>query len=140
MSYVTQQELADRYGDDEILALADRNRDGTPDPGVIDQAIIDASAEIDSYLGTRYAVPIDPAPPAIKSAAADIARYRMMDDRPLEEAVKRYENAIRYLRDVATGKAALGIETGQAAPAPFRYAATRDQAAATFTRETLSDY
>lgn len=140
MAYVTEQELTARFGQDEILALADRDQDGTPDPDVLAQAITDASAEVDSYLGTRYSVPMATAPASIKTAAADIARYRMMDDRPLDEAVKRYDNAIRFLRDVATGRASLGVTEGQAEPEPFRYAATRTQADRIYSRETLSDY
>lgn len=141
MGYVTQETLEHRFGTDELLALADRNRDGTIDPAVVAQAITDASGEIDSYLGTRYAVPLSVVPDSIKSAAADIARYRMMDDRPLEEASKRYDAAIRFLRDVATGRAALGIEQGQQAEAaPFRYAATRDSNSRAMSKETLEGY
>lgn len=140
MGYVTQQELADRYGSDELIAIADRDRDGTADAAVIDRAITDASAEIDSYLGTRYSVPLNPAPAAVKSACADIARYRLMDDRPLDEAVKRYDSAIRFLRDVATGRASLGITEPAAQAAPFHYAATRTEADRTHSRDTLDGF
>ena len=139
MGYVTQEELATRFGADELIAIADRDRDGTADPAVIEQAITDASAEIDSYLGTRYSVPLDEAPAAVKSACADIARYRLMDERPLDEVTKRYDSAIRFLRDVATGRASLGItQTKGVEAAPFVYAATPTER--TFNRDTLADY
>lgn len=141
MGYVTQATLTDRFGEDEMIALADRNRDGTPDSAVVEQAITDASAEIDSYLGTRYSVPLTTTPDAVKSACADIARYRLADERPLEEVSKRYDAAIRFLRDVATGRASLGIQEGQEAqPAPFNYASTRTGRDRTFSKETLEGF
>ena len=140
MAYIDQAELQSRFGADEVLALADRDHDGAPDPGVIDQAIQDASAEIDAYLGTRYNVPLSSAPAAVKTLAADITRYRLMDDRPLDEAAKRYDAAIRFLRDVANGRAVIGGIDQATEPAAVKYAAQRSQRERTFTRESLEGF
>jgi len=139
MPYITQAELADRFGSDELIALADRDRDGVADAAVIDQAITDAEAEIDGYLAVRYTVPLISASAGIKTICADIARYRMMDDRPLDEAVKRYEAAVRFLRDVATGRASLGL-TSPSDAQPFRYAASKGVSDRTMSHKTLEGY
>ena len=76
------------------------------------QALEDASAEIDSYLGTRYAVPVVNAPLSLKSYCLDIALFRLFDNHapdPSRDAPRRvrYEAVLAWLRKVAEGKIAL---------------------------------
>ncbi|MBL1321514.1 MAG: DUF1320 domain-containing protein [Methylophaga sp.] len=113
MTYCTQQNLIDRYGNQELLLIIDRDQDGTLDSAIIDLAIADAAAEIDSYLATVYTLPLSSTPAVLTIYACDIARYRLYDDRTTDEVKDRYEKAIKWLTKVAEGKVTLGDTGGQ---------------------------
>ena len=110
MAYVTQAELEERFGTDELLQIADRDDDESVDNAVVDAAIADADAMIDSYCRARYGVPFDPVPAEIRKVAADIARYNLWDDQASEEVEMRYKNAIVWLKDVSAGRARISVE------------------------------
>lgn len=106
MTYATRADLEARYAQD----IADREL-VLPVLGV-DNALADASAEIDSYLGTLFAVPITPVPANLLRMACVIARYRILGDAATEVARRDYEDARSFLRDVAAGRARLdGADT-----------------------------
>ena len=109
MAYADQAGLVARFGESEILRLADRDQDGAIDTEVVTAALDDASAEIDAYVGSRYSVPITPAPSILTNLCGDIARYKLSDECPLDEVEKRYDKAVRMLRDIAAGKASLPV-------------------------------
>lgn len=104
MSYATQQDLTDRIGENEFTRLADRDNDGQPDSAVVAAVIADADALIDSYLGRRYKLPLKNSYPLLTAVAADIARYRLYDDKPTDEVRKRYENQMKLLEKLAEGE------------------------------------
>jgi phage gp36-like protein len=101
MPYATQTDLVIRFGA-EISDLLDRDGDGEPDPGVADAMLEDASAEIDTILSARYAVPVAGSQ-FLKAACCDIARHRLHDDQPPEVVKERYQAAIDRLSRVAEG-------------------------------------
>jgi phage gp36-like protein len=111
MPYATQADILERYGEDVLYALADRNRDGTLDEEAISRALVDATAEIDSYLASRYPLPLSATPKIVVILCADIALYRLSPDHVTEERRKRYEDAVKMLRLISDGKMSLGIET-----------------------------
>lgn len=111
MAYVTQSELIERFGSDELLQVADRDGDDAVDAVVVDAAIADADAMIDSYCRGRYSVPFDPVPAEVRKVAADIARYNLWDDQASEEVERRYSNAVAWLKDVSAGRARVNVET-----------------------------
>ena len=106
MPYATASDLIARFGEEELRQLADPQGTGTWDAGIVHQALADASAEMDAYLAQRYAVPV-PASDLIVRICCDIARYRLWEDRASDEVRSRYEDAVRMLRDIAAGRAAL---------------------------------
>lgn len=115
--YAVQQDLIDRYGEDALLEVADSDFDGLVDAEVVAVALADASDEIDVYVGSRYQLPLIPVPPLLKRLAVDIALYKLSTAGALtDEKRQRYEDALRLLRDIAAGRASLGIEV----PAPTR--------------------
>jgi phage gp36-like protein len=116
MGYATQADLEARYGAEEILQLADRNRDGVIDAGVIDRALADADAEINGYLGGRYQLPLADVPQIINVYACDIARFRLYNDLATEEVRKRYEDAIKFMRMAGEGKVRIGPASSGAEP------------------------
>ncbi len=111
MPYATQADIIERYGEDVLYALADRNRDGTLDEEAISRALVDATAEIDSYLASRYPLPLSATPKIVVILCVDIALYRLSPDHVTEERRKRYEDAVKMLRLISDGKVSLGIET-----------------------------
>lgn len=116
MTYASLEDLQARFGAEEILQLADRNRDGVIDAGVIDRALADADAEINGYLGSRYQLPLAEVPQIVNVYACDIARFRLYHDLATEEVRKRYEDALKFLRMVAEGKVKIGPAANGAEP------------------------
>lgn len=107
MPYATQTGLVERYGEAELVALSDK---ADPPTGaivstVVDRALADADAIIDSYVAARYIVPMVPTPAVVVSTACVIARYKLHEDHATELVRKDYEGAIAWLRDVAAGRA-----------------------------------
>jgi phage gp36-like protein len=113
MAYATQQNMADRYGDDQLLIVADRDNDSVVDAAVIEQALLDATSEIDTYVAAKYALPLATVPTVLTRLCVDISMYRLAADRDIatEERRKRYEDAVYLLRRIATGEVSLGIST-----------------------------
>jgi phage gp36-like protein len=112
MTYATLQTLVDQVGIDELTRSSDRDGDGVADVGVIDRALEDAAAEIDSYVGVKYKLPLNPVPAVVITHSGSIALYRMSLETATwtEEKRRRYDDALRWLRDVAKGLASLDGE------------------------------
>lgn len=107
MTYVTLADMSDRFGDDELQQLTDRElpQQGSIVQAVLDKAIADADSLIDAHLGARYAVPIaSPLPPELVRVGCDLARFFLHDQAVPEIVRERYEDAVRWLRSVADGK------------------------------------
>lgn len=113
--YCTQQDMIDRFGEEELIQLTDRDGEGVVDSNVLDRAIADAAAEIDGYLATRYKLPLAETHPALPRLATDIARYLLYDDAATDKVQERYDKAIAFLRDVARGTVSLVQQTGSVA-------------------------
>jgi len=139
MTYATQQHMVDRFGETELIQLTDRDNTGAIDSNVLARAIADADAEINGYLIGQYALPLASTPDILITYACDIVRYRLYDDRATEQVTKRYDAALKFLRMVAEGKIALGLDqTGNAPPTQGGPAYDGDERV--FTRGSLADY
>ena len=113
MSYITQDALIKRFGEDELIQLTDRENLGDINTEVLNEAIADAAATVDSYLQQQYTLPleqtlIDASP--LTRIAGDIVRYFLFENGAEDEVEKRYKDAIAWLRDIAAGKATLGSQ------------------------------
>ena len=111
MAYTSKAQIIARWGADEVVLSADRDpQDGVADDAAITAACADASSLIDSYLvRAGYTVPVDPVPDVVVEKASDVAVY-LLSQGPApytEEKRKRYEDALRWLGDIADGKAEL---------------------------------
>jgi phage gp36-like protein len=112
MPYATPDDLAVRYGADQLVDLTDRDADGLADDPQIAQALEDASHEIDGYLAARYRLPLPATPKLLARIACDIAVYRLLSLRrmgDIEDARRRYEDARRLLEGLSRGVVALGL-------------------------------
>lgn len=108
--YCSQADLEQRFGQEEILQLADRDNDGSIDAIVIDTAIADAAGEINGYLQGRYRLPFATVPTVLKRIACDIARYFLYDDKATDQVRQRYDDAIKFLMGAAKGDISLGLD------------------------------
>lgn len=139
MPYATQQNIVDRFGEAEILRVADRDQDGAIDAGVMAKALADADAEIDSYIGKIYALPLATVPARVVDLAQDIALYKLYASNPPEDVVRRYKDALAFLVNVSKGLAVLPGLDG-ASPAPSGTGVGLSAPDRVFTRDTLKDY
>lgn len=109
MGYATDVDIIDLYGHDTLDRLADRDGDGVADAPKVQRALDDAAALVDGYIATRVTLPLATVPAVLKNLSIDIAVYRLATDAGLlsEDARRRHEDAIQFLRDVAAGRAAI---------------------------------
>lgn len=103
--YATEADLVARFGE-EIGNL----KVMVSNPTFVDDAIQDATEEINGHIGDRYSLPLPNVPSNLKRMACDIARYRLYFQQPTDEVRKRYEDAVAFLKRVADNKAHLQIQ------------------------------
>jgi phage gp36-like protein len=113
VAYCTLTDLVDRYGEAEVLAYADRDRDGLADAALVDGVLADVDAEIDTYLAGRYTLPLSETPRVLVRIACELARERLMmaqGARLDAEAPERRaaDGARAMLRDIARGVISIG--------------------------------
>jgi phage gp36-like protein len=113
MSYATPTDIINRYPNRDLVQLTNEDPTiTTVNTTVLQQALSDASAEIDGYLGGRFTLPLTDPPAVLNRLASDVAIYRLQALRPLHDladARKRYDDAIAMLTKVASGELTLGI-------------------------------
>ncbi len=117
MPYATLDDLIERAGEKEIRQIADRDRDGEIDGDVIARALRDADNLINSYVAARYPtiVSLTTVPDLVNTWAISIARYYLHHNGAPEHVVREYKEAVAALKDVAAGRSALPVQTGEAA-------------------------
>jgi phage gp36-like protein len=103
--YATETDLVARFG-----AELEQLKRMLPSSTAVQDAIQDATEEINGHIGGRYALPLPNVPSNLKRMACDIARYRLYFQQPTEEVRQRYEDAIAFLKRVADNKAHLQIQ------------------------------
>ncbi len=119
--YVTVDAMIAKFGEDELTALTDTVQPYQESINQIklNEAIEAANSEIDGYIGTRYALPLQAVPPFLKSVGCDLAYYHAcLGDTVLNERAKlRYDNGIKVLTNIAKGVLNLGgAPAGQSEP------------------------
>lgn len=118
MAYCAQSDILEQIDEDVLIGLTDDDDDGDVDDDKVTRAIADADAEIDSYCGARYTVPFTTVPAIIRKMSVEIAIYNLYARRKgaSESREKRYNNAIRLLRDVSKGVVSLGADDPDGSP------------------------
>jgi phage gp36-like protein len=107
--YASAKDLQDRFGDTLSQIIGGGDSVGNP---LVRRALSDATAEADSYLQGRFLLPIPFVPPVLTQITADIAIYRLLVLRPdhaVEDARRRYEDAIKRLERIRKGQLDLGL-------------------------------
>lgn len=148
--YIQEADMVNRFGQDEIAQLTNRTNplSGTYDATTLDQVISDAEAELNSYLADRYTLPLPTVPEVLPRLCCDIARFYLWGERANEVVTLRYQNAIKFLLQVASGAITLGLDatdktqTMASGPSYQQLSSSTTPALVnrTFTSDLLSDY
>lgn len=106
MPYITLADMTAAFGEAELIDLTDRDGSGVINESVLQKAMDYAEDLIDAQIPRA----IRPDKTKLVTAlAADIARWRLYDVEAPELVQKRYDEAMKLLRDAAAGKASLGV-------------------------------
>lgn len=137
MAYAVLQDLITRFSERRLIQLTDRF---DPPAQVIDETVTSDALKhaddlIEGYVRDRYALPFAATPPILNGVACDIAYFRLFQE-PTDEARKRYDEALRTLRDIAKGLIKLPVEGGVEAPSRATVVTSR-QSERLFDRCTL---
>ncbi|EKE75189.1 gp436 family protein [Gallaecimonas xiamenensis] len=111
--YAALADMQARFGEVELVDLTDRTGTGAIDQAVLDNALDDAAATIDGYLGARYPLPLATVPAVLTRVACDLARYYLYDERATEAVTKRHDDALKMLRSIGDGTVTLGLPDAQ---------------------------
>lgn len=143
MPYCTLDDIKKLIPEEALIQLTDDEGLGSVNQARIEEAVVQADAEIDSYCGSRYSVPFDTVPEVVKKLSVDIAVYNLYSRR-VEEApavrAERYRNAIRQLEGISKGVISLGIDPGPSASADGRAETNKPTGDQVFTREKLGGF
>ena len=144
MSYAVPQDMINRYPNRDLVQLTNE------DPAVttinttsLQQALDDASAEIDGYIEGRFTLPLADPPAVLNRLATDIAMYRLQALRPLHDladARRRYDDVTALLAKVAAGELTLGLALDGKEPAVAAEAEAIEGPRRVFTRDRLRGF
>lgn len=111
MSYATQEDLTNRYGEAMLIAATDRGAVplGVPDAEAVGRALVAADGVIDAYLGGRYALPLSSVPDQVVTIAMEIAIYKLHAYDAAPKLKDDHDAALRMLRDIADGRVKLNV-------------------------------
>jgi phage gp36-like protein len=130
MVYAQPSDMIARYPNRDLVQLTNEDPTQTVvNQIVLQQALADASAEIDGYLESRFTLPLSDPPAVLARLTCDVAMYRLQALRPLHdlaEARKRYEDAVAVLVRVADGTLTLGLAPDNQEPAEASGAVVTD--------------
>lgn len=107
--YAVPQDIVTAYGEASLMAAMDDN--AVVDKAKVVAALGKATAEIDSYIADRYPLPLPSTPDRLRDICVDIATYKMSQtaDVLTDEIRQRYEDAVKWLDKVASGRVSLGL-------------------------------
>lgn len=104
--YAQKTDIENLYTAQLVEQLVERDEDIAPDV-LVDDAITQATSEINSYLSVRYVTPLTVVPPFIRRACIDITVYVLAQPANLmtDEISDRYKRAIAHLKDIVANRA-----------------------------------
>lgn len=116
--YASAADFVSEIGSEETIQLTNLDNPSavTVNTGRLEKTLSAATGEINSYLATRYAIPVSPVPQILKNYCIDIAWYRLGQNNAPEQYATRYNNAIARLKDIEKGQMLLVSDTGVAIP------------------------
>lgn len=107
--YCTKQDLLDRGWEAELIQLTKKTGVVGIDDTALQQAIDDATADINKYIGKFLPLPVGY--DGLLRIACDLTRYFLYDKKATDQVQTRYDAAIRFLEKVAKGDISLGVDS-----------------------------
>jgi phage gp36-like protein len=118
VTYISKEDLLVELGERELVQLTnDSDTDEVVD-AVVHAAIAYAEGVFESYVRTRYSLPV-PATQLVKSSCVNLAVYQLYRKRAtfkegkFEVRETAYKETIALLRDLQAGKAALDVPAAE---------------------------
>ena len=139
MAYASRQDYESRFGVDELIQLTDKDGVGQVDDTAWSQAQVDGDAEIDSWLQSRYVIPLASVPTVLVRISCDIYRYYLHGTQVPEFIEKRYSAAITFLKALSKGDVNLNLDRNSV-PVQGTDEVRVTAPSRTFSRESLRDY
>jgi len=115
VTYATESDLRAAFSERELTDVADRDGDGFADAHVIALALARADGIVDSYLRSRFALPLAETPDLVRECALAIARHILAKDHPTDRIKDDYERALGWLKEIREGKMDVGLTPADAA-------------------------
>jgi phage gp36-like protein len=140
MAYCSEDDLLKMIPQEDLADLTVESGE-VPDSLIIIEAISKAGAEIDSYLGVKYVVPLTTPPAQVKALAVDLAIYHLYSRRSIVPPVwqQRHEAAVAILKQVVAGQMVIVGPQGEM-PTVAKEVADAASAPRAFSRHTLADW
>lgn len=118
-SYITKEDLLDELGEELLVQLTDDSGDEQVNDSVVEKAISYAEGIFDSYVRTRYSLPV-PATQMVKSSCLNLAIYQLhrkratfTDDGVFKVKKTAYDETMSILKDIQKGHAALDVPAAE---------------------------
>lgn len=140
MTYAVKQDLIERFGQDELAHLTDRENATMINNTTVTRALADADSLINGYLQSRYTLPLTSVPQVLVACACDVARYYLHGDRVTDIVKERYDTRISWLKDVAAGRASLGLDAAGAETTTETGSVSYRANERVFTKDTLDGF
>lgn len=143
MPYLTNQEYIDRIGLAETIRITDEDQSGAVDPVKVTDAIFDAGEFADSYIATKYTLPLPFVPEIVKGIVVALAREILHRTRPTDAVTAQADRARAQLKDIAAGRASIPVPDGSEAPSELPAGLTvtsNDARGRLFTDAALCDF
>lgn len=120
MPYATKQNMIDVYTQEALIELTDRAEPptGAINDTVLNLALADADALIDSYISRRYNPALATGTPVLRSKAQAIAYYILHRGNYPDQIRIAFEDAMEFLKAVSMGHANLDVAGVQPPSAP----------------------
>lgn len=109
-TYCTETDITNSYGSVFWLNVADENDDGFSE--LVAPAIAWASGTIDGLIGRKYNLPLEIVPVRLRETAVDLTIFRraITADRKTDIIQQLHDDAIKYLKALASGEVSLGLD------------------------------
>lgn len=140
MAYSTLADIKKLIPEETLVQLTDDEGLAKINQARVDEAIAQADAEIDAYLGARYTVPFAAPVPALPARLSSRMAVYHLYARKVEEIPKtrvdQYNNVLRVLEKIAEGKISIGDESADEGTNEVQYSG-EDRI---FTRDKLTGF
>lgn len=140
--YASISDLIARCGEAELVEISARADAETTEivDEVIEPGLVDADATINSYIAARHALPLAEVPAVLVRHGVSIARYYLWAAGASEKVRQDYEDALAFLKDVAAGRATLGIAAPQEDQTPVAGGVHLAEGTRRFTTDTMAGW